>query len=202
MTKSGLRGRGGAGFSTGMKWKFAHDSQSDQKYVICNADEGDPGAFMDRAVLEGDPHSVLEGMAIAGYAIGADKGYVYVRAEYPAGHRAPERRHRAGPRDGAAGQEHLRDRLSISTSSCAWGPAPSSAARKRRSSPRSKGSAASRGPSRPSRRSRASGASPRSSTTSRPWPTSATSSSTAGNGSPPSAPRRARAPRSSPSRAR
>ena len=83
MTKSGLRGRGGAGFSTGMKWKFAYDSKSDQKYVLCNADEGDPGAFMDRAVLEGDPHSVLEGMAIAGYAIGADKGYIYVRAEYP-----------------------------------------------------------------------------------------------------------------------
>ncbi len=83
MTKSGLRGRGGAGFSTGMKWKFAYDSQNDQKYVLCNADEGDPGAFMDRAVLEGDPHSVLEGMAIAGYAIGADKGYIYVRAEYP-----------------------------------------------------------------------------------------------------------------------
>ena len=83
MTKSGLRGRGGAGFSTGLKWKFAFDSQNDQKYVLCNADEGDPGAFMDRAVLEGDPHSVLEGMAIAGYAIGADKGTIYVRAEYP-----------------------------------------------------------------------------------------------------------------------
>jgi NADH-quinone oxidoreductase subunit F len=83
MTQSGLRGRGGAGFSTGLKWKFAHDSKNDQKYVICNADEGDPGAFMDRAVLEGDPHAVLEGMALAGYAIGADKGYIYVRAEYP-----------------------------------------------------------------------------------------------------------------------
>jgi len=83
MTRSGLRGRGGAGFSTGLKWKFAYDSPGGQKYVLCNADEGDPGAFMDRAVLEGDPHSVLEGMAIAGYAIGADKGYIYVRAEYP-----------------------------------------------------------------------------------------------------------------------
>jgi len=83
MTRSGLRGRGGAGFPTGMKWKFAYDSPGGQKYVLCNADEGDPGAFMDRAVLEGDPHAVLEGMAIAGYAIGADKGYVYVRAEYP-----------------------------------------------------------------------------------------------------------------------
>ena len=81
--KSGLRGRGGAGFPTGLKWKFAYNSQSDQKYVACNADEGDPGAFMDRSVLEGDPHSVLEAMAIAGYAIGASEGYIYVRAEYP-----------------------------------------------------------------------------------------------------------------------
>jgi NADP-reducing hydrogenase subunit HndC len=81
--KSGLRGRGGAGFSTGMKWKFTYQSQADQKYVACNADEGDPGAFMDRSVLEGDPHSVIEAMAIAGYAIGASEGYIYVRAEYP-----------------------------------------------------------------------------------------------------------------------
>ncbi len=80
---SGLRGRGGAGFSTGMKWQFAYNSVNDQKYVCCNADEGDPGAFMDRSVLEGDPHVVLEAMAIAGYAIGADQGYIYVRAEYP-----------------------------------------------------------------------------------------------------------------------
>ncbi len=83
MLKSGLRGRGGAGFPVGLKWKITRSNESDQKFVICNADEGDPGAFMDRAVLEGDPHSVLEGMAIAGYAIGADKGYLYVRAEYP-----------------------------------------------------------------------------------------------------------------------
>ncbi len=81
--KSGLRGRGGAGFLTGQKWKFARSSVSDQKYVICNADEGDPGAFMDRSVLEGDPHSVIEGMMICGYAIGATQGYIYCRAEYP-----------------------------------------------------------------------------------------------------------------------
>ena len=81
--KSGLRGRGGAGFPTGVKWSFAAPVQADQKYVVCNADEGDPGAFMDRSVLEGDPHSVLEAMAIAGYAIGATKGFIYVRAEYP-----------------------------------------------------------------------------------------------------------------------
>lgn len=80
---SGLRGRGGAGFPTGLKWKFAAGNQADQKYVCCNADEGDPGAFMDRSILEGDPHVVLEAMAIAGYAIGASQGYIYVRAEYP-----------------------------------------------------------------------------------------------------------------------
>ena len=83
MIKSGLRGRGGGGFPTGTKWKFAAASKADQKYIICNADEGDPGAFMDRSILEGDPHSVIEAMAIGGYAIGATEGYVYVRAEYP-----------------------------------------------------------------------------------------------------------------------
>ena len=80
---SGLRGRGGAGFPTGLKWSFARRSLGDDKYVICNADEGDPGAFMDRSVIEGDPHAVLEGLLIAGYAIGATHGYVYCRAEYP-----------------------------------------------------------------------------------------------------------------------
>lgn len=83
MKASGLRGRGGAGFPTGVKWEFASKSVADQKYVCCNADEGDPGAFMDRSVLEGDPHSVIEAMAIAGYAIGATQGYIYIRAEYP-----------------------------------------------------------------------------------------------------------------------
>ncbi len=81
--KSGLRGRGGAGFPTGLKWDFCRRSPGDQKYVVCNADEGDPGAFMDRSVIESDPHAVLEGMAIAAYAIGAGQGYIYVRAEYP-----------------------------------------------------------------------------------------------------------------------
>ncbi|MBP7212811.1 MAG: NADH-quinone oxidoreductase subunit NuoF [Anaerolineaceae bacterium] len=83
MKNSGLRGRGGAGFLTGRKWEFANKYQSDEKFVICNADEGDPGAFMDRSIMEGDSHSVIEGMAIAGYAIGASQGYVYIRAEYP-----------------------------------------------------------------------------------------------------------------------
>ncbi len=83
ITKSGIRGRGGAGFPTGKKWELTKASAGKQKYVVCNADEGDPGAFMDRSILEGDPHSVLEAMAIAAYCIGADKGYIYVRAEYP-----------------------------------------------------------------------------------------------------------------------
>ena len=83
VTESGLRGRGGAGFPTGKKWYFTKIAEGDQKYVVCNADEGDPGAFMDRSILEGDPHSVIEAMMIAGYAIGANKGYIYVRAEYP-----------------------------------------------------------------------------------------------------------------------
>lgn len=81
--KSGLRGRGGGGFPTGMKWDFTYKAQGEQKYVACNADEGDPGAFMDRSILEGDPHSVIEAMAIAGYAVGANQGYIYIRAEYP-----------------------------------------------------------------------------------------------------------------------
>ena len=83
ITKSGLRGRGGAGFPTGKKWSLTKDAKGDEKYVVCNADEGDPGAFMDRSILEGDPQSILEAMEIAGYAIGAKKGFIYVRAEYP-----------------------------------------------------------------------------------------------------------------------
>jgi len=83
MKKSGLRGRGGAGFPTGAKWQFCHDVPGDVKYIICNADEGDPGAFMDRALLESDPHAVLEGMLIGAYGIGASEGYIYIRAEYP-----------------------------------------------------------------------------------------------------------------------
>ncbi|MBR0235444.1 MAG: NADH-quinone oxidoreductase subunit NuoF [Clostridia bacterium] len=83
MKKSGLRGRGGGGFPTGLKWQFAADQPKGKKYVVCNADEGDPGAFMDRSILEGDPHAIIEAMEIAGYAVGADEGYIYVRAEYP-----------------------------------------------------------------------------------------------------------------------
>jgi NADH-quinone oxidoreductase subunit F len=100
ITQSGLRGRGGAGFSTGTKWRFTRMAKGEHKYVICNADEGDPGAFMDRSVLESDPHSVLEGMAIAAFAIGADTGYIYCRAEYP---KALERLTRAIEQAEAAG---------------------------------------------------------------------------------------------------
>ena len=81
--ESGLRGRGGGGFPTGLKWQFTANAEGDKKFVACNADEGDPGAFMDRSILEGDPHSVIEAMAIAAYAVGADQGYIYIRAEYP-----------------------------------------------------------------------------------------------------------------------
>ena len=81
--RSGLRGRGGAGFPTGMKWEFCRNAPGTQKYMICNADEGDPGAFMNRSTMEGDPHTVMEGMAIAAYAIGATEGYIYIRAENP-----------------------------------------------------------------------------------------------------------------------
>ncbi|MFA5689900.1 MAG: NADH-quinone oxidoreductase subunit NuoF [Kiritimatiellales bacterium] len=83
ISDSGLRGRGGAGFPTGRKWQFTKDTPADQKYIVCNADEGDPGAYMDRSVLEGDPHSILEAMTIAGYTVGANKGFIYIRAEYP-----------------------------------------------------------------------------------------------------------------------
>ncbi|GAH95827.1 unnamed protein product, partial [marine sediment metagenome] len=76
--ESGIRGRGGGGFPTGVKWKFSYEAQGDNKYIICNADEGDPGAFMDRSILEGNPHSVLKGMMIAGYAIGAQEAYIYI----------------------------------------------------------------------------------------------------------------------------
>ena len=81
--KAGLRGRGGGGFPTGRKWSICRAQEGDEKYIICNGDEGDPGAFMDRSIMEGDPHSVLEGMTIGAYAIGTSKGYIYVRSEYP-----------------------------------------------------------------------------------------------------------------------
>ena len=106
---SGLRGRGGGGYPTGLKWSTVAKMSDAQKYVICNADEGDPGAFMDRAVLESDPHRVLEGMAIAAYAVGANKGYVYVRAEYPLAVERLTTAIRKAKRSGFLGQQGGRD---------------------------------------------------------------------------------------------
>ena len=108
IVRSGLRGRGGAGYPTGLKWSTVAKTGEQEKYVICNADEGDPGAFMDRAVLESDPHRVLEGMAIAAYAVGAQKGYIYVRAEYPLAVKHLQDGHPPGGAAGPAGQQHLR----------------------------------------------------------------------------------------------
>ena len=107
MVKSGLRGRGGAGFPTGLKWGTVAKSPGAKKYVICNADEGDPGAFMDRSVLESDPHSVLEGMAIAAYAVGADQGFIYVPRRISAGHHAAAKRHQTGQAARPARQRHF-----------------------------------------------------------------------------------------------
>ncbi|MBL0059360.1 MAG: NADH-quinone oxidoreductase subunit NuoF [Elusimicrobia bacterium] len=111
--KSGLRGRGGAGYPTGLKWETVAKMVNEQKYVICNADEGDPGAFMDRSVLEGDPHRVLEGMAIAGYAVGANKGFVYVRAEYPLAIKRLELAIKGARREGLLGREIFRTSFSF-----------------------------------------------------------------------------------------
>jgi len=105
--KSGLRGRGGAGFPTGMKWELTAREESDEKYVICNADEGDPGAFMDRSAIEGDPHTILEGMTIGGYAIGAKKGYIYIRAEYPLAIKRLENAMAESRREGFLGENIL-----------------------------------------------------------------------------------------------
>jgi NADH:ubiquinone oxidoreductase subunit F (NADH-binding)/ferredoxin len=105
--KSGLRGRGGAGFPTGVKWEFTAKQVSDEKYVICNADEGDPGAFMDRSAIEGDPHTVLEGMIIAGYAIGAKQGIIYIRAEYPLAIKRLEKAIKDARQHGLLGQNIL-----------------------------------------------------------------------------------------------
>ena len=113
VVRSGLRGRGGAGYPTGLKWTTVAKAPGAQKYVICNADEGDPGAFMDRSVLESDPHRVLEGMAIAGYAVGASRGYVYCRAEYPLAVARLKTAIRLAGRAGLLGRRHRRHRLRV-----------------------------------------------------------------------------------------
>jgi len=171
LKKSGLRGRGGAGYPTWLKWTNTRKTQADQRYVICNADEGDPGAYMDRSTLEGDPHSVLEAMTIAGYAQGATKGFVYIRAEYPLAIHRLEVAMKQSREMGLMGKNILGSGSTLISKS-ASAPARSSAAKRRPSSSPSKASAACPCPSLRSRRSAACGASPRASTTSKPSPTS------------------------------
>ena len=113
ITESGLRGRGGGGYPTGLKWSTVAKAGGDVKYVVCNGDEGDPGAFMDRSVMEGDPHRVIEGMAIAAYAVGASKGFIYVRAEYPVAVSPADHRHSRSAAARAAGQRHRRHHLQL-----------------------------------------------------------------------------------------
>ncbi len=177
MLDSGLRGRGGAGFPTGLKWKFAAGNDADQKYVCCNADEGDPGAFMDRSVLEGDPHVVLEAMAIAGYAIGASQGYIYVRAEYPIAVKRLQIAIDQAHEYGLLGEDIFGTGFNFDIKSRADAASPDPVPR--------------------SRLSRVCTKSPPSSTTLRHMQTSPRSSSRAPTGSPPWAPRSPRAPRCS-----
>ena len=159
VTESGLRGRGGAGFPTGIKWKTVLDARADRKYIVCNADEGDSGTFADRMIMEGDPFVLIEGMAIAGIAIGATKGFVYIRSEYPHARRHHDgRRSRSRARPGCSASA-CSARPTPSTSRSASAPAPMSAARRPRCSTRSKASAAWCAPSRRCRPSRACSAS-------------------------------------------
>jgi NADH-quinone oxidoreductase subunit F len=190
---SGMRGRGGAGFPTGMKWAFAREAKSatGKKYVICNADEGDPGAFMDRSVLEGDPHAVLEGMLICAFAVGADEGYIYVRAEYPLAIKRLQI---------ALKQMEERNLLGDCTSRRA--PEPSSAAKRPPSWARSRESAACRGFGLLSRPCAGCGIPPPTSTTWKHTQISPPYSAWAARATPPSARRKARGPRSSPLPAR
>lgn len=131
ISKSGLRGRGGGGYPTGLKWATVAKMPEGQKYIICNGDEGDPGAFMDRSILESDPHLVLEGMAIAGYAVGANHGYIYVRAEYPLAIERLQKGIQQAKKYGLLGSQ-IFDSPSTSRSTSALGPGPLSAAKKRR----------------------------------------------------------------------
>ena len=132
ITASGLRGRGGAGYPTGLKWNTVAKAPGSPKVVICNADEGDPGAFMDRSVLESDPHRVLEGMAIAAYAVGASSGYVYCRAEYPLAVARLRKAIREAAKHGYLGAVRAWTPSSRSRSMSGWAPARSCAARRPR----------------------------------------------------------------------
>jgi bidirectional [NiFe] hydrogenase diaphorase subunit len=124
--QSGLRGRGGAGYPTGLKWDLVRKAVGDKKYIVANGDEGDPGAYMDRALMESDPHRVLEGMAIAGYAVGAEQGFVYVRGEYPIAAQRLEKAIRAAERRGLLGSRILESNFNfridvrIGAGACLW----------------------------------------------------------------------------------
>ena len=131
MVQSGLRGRGGAAFPTGQKWRLARQAPGDVKYVVCNADEGEPGAYMDRTVLEGDPHAILEGMLIGSYAIGAREGFIYVRSEYPLAIEILAARHRRGREARPAGRRTSSAAAGRSACRSAAGRGPTSAAKRR-----------------------------------------------------------------------
>ncbi len=146
---SGLRGRGGAGFPTWRKWLTCRETESSERYLICNADEGDPGAFMNRSLIEGDPHAVLEGMLIAAYAIGASQGYIYIRAEYPLAIERLQNGDRRHARGSVCWARISWGAVSTSTSRSRRAPAPLSAARRPPSSPPSRASAACPAPGRP-----------------------------------------------------
>ena len=164
VTVAGLRGRGGGGFPTGYKWRKAVENARDNPgpvFIVANGDEGDPGAFMDRAIMEGDPHAVLEGMAIGARAMGAEQGYLYVRAEYPFAirHLSISPSSRPGPWDSWAGISWERGSISMSRSTAA--PAPLSAAKRRPSWPPSRAGSANPSPGRPTRWKKAYGTAPR-----------------------------------------
>ena len=159
VTASGLRGRGGAGFPTGIKWKTVAQASADRKYIVCNADEGDSGTFADRMIMEGDPFVVIEGMTIAGIAVGATKGYIYIRSEYPHAVAAMNAAIAAARRAGYLGAAHRRLQPQLSISKSGSAPAPMSAAKKPRCWKASKAAAASSAPSRRCRRTRACSAS-------------------------------------------
>ena len=184
ITRSGLRGRGGAGYPTGLKWNTVAKADGTPQYVICNADEGDPGAFMDRSVLESDPYRVLEGMAIAAYAVGATEGYVYCRAEYPLAVSRLRKAIRDAGKAGYLGAGILDTAVRVPGGRRAWAQARSCAARRQPSSHRSREDAAHPGHGRHTRPSRDSGDAPRSSTTWRRSPTSHPSSAMVVTGSP------------------
>ena len=159
VTASGLRGRGGAGFPTGIKWKTVAQASADRKYIVCNADEGDSGTFADRMIMEGDPFVLIEGMTIAALAVGASKGYVYIRSEYPHAVAAMNAAIAVGAARRLSRHAHRRFGTRLRSSRCGSAPAPMSAARKPRCWKAWKAAAASSAPSRRCRRTRACSAS-------------------------------------------